>query len=316
MIFFWIFCIAVISLFVFFFFFGYFLFIRACGRRSHYPSDHSEHAGGSPIPEKGRILREESRRWFDTQAFEELSVEAFDGIPLFARFLPVPSEPKGLILCFHGYHSSCRRDLSIQAHALHKAGYHLLLVSQRAHGKSGGRYICFGAKEHRDALSWCEYMSRRFPSLPMALMGLSMGASTVLMSLSLGLPHNVKCVIADCGFTSPWEIIWRTLRYKHKIFPFPAIYFMNYWSRNLAHFDYRQISVLDILSEGSLPVLLFHGERDRFVPTEMSKKMAAIAPNRIELVIVSGAKHAQAVLFSPEEYISKLLLFLGEHAAD
>ena len=34
-----------------------------------------------------------------------------------------------------------------------------------------------------------------------------MGAATVLLSLGTDLPGNVKGVVADCGFTSPWEIV-------------------------------------------------------------------------------------------------------------
>ena len=36
------------------------------------------------------------------------------------------------------------------------------------------------------------------------LCGISMGCATTLMAAGLDLPDNVKGIIADCGFTSPW----------------------------------------------------------------------------------------------------------------
>ena len=39
------------------------------------------------------------------------------------------------------------------------------------------------------------------------LAGISMGASTVLMAAGKPLPKNVIGVLADCGFSSPKEII-------------------------------------------------------------------------------------------------------------
>ena len=41
------------------------------------------------------------------------------------------------------------------------------------------------------------------------LTGVSMGGATVLMASELDLPENVKCIVSDCPYTSPYEIIAR-----------------------------------------------------------------------------------------------------------
>ncbi len=312
MIFWWC-CVGVIALFLFFFIFGLCCFFHANRRRKHYPADRHEHGGGEGIPDDGLTLLRQSRAWFDAAPFESVSVTSHDGLRLVGQLLRSSGEAKGVVLCFHGYHSSCRRDLSIQAMQLHTAGYHLILASQRSHGESEGTYICFGAKEHLDVKSWCCLACQRFPDLPIALMGLSMGAATVLMSANTSLPPQVRGIIADCGFTSPWEIIWRTLRRKHKIPPFPVIYFMNHWSRLLAKFDYREISSLSIIPKTELPILLIHGEEDLYVPCEMSRRVAQARLENTELLLVPHAKHAQAIFYAPEAYENTVLSFLSKH---
>ena len=87
---------------------------------------------------------------------------------------------------------------------------------------------------------------------------------------------------------------------------------MNYWSRTLAHFDYREISTLDTLKNSPLPVLIFHGERDRFVPEVMSRQMYAASPENTTLVTVPEARHTQAIFFNIEGYKEKALSFLTE----
>ena len=304
--------IVILAIFLLFFIFGHFLFIRACRRRKAYSSDRHEHGGGHGLSEDALAKLAEARTWFDAQEFEEVSIPSHDGLCLRGKLLAA-SQMRGVILLFHGYHSSARRDFSIQARALHRAGYHLLLVSERSHGDSEGKYLCFGTKERYDVQNWAKFAKRRFGDLPLALFGLSMGGASVLMASALKLPATVRAVISDCGFTSPWEIIGRTLRRSHKIFPYPAIYFMNFWARTLADFDFRECSVEESIKASSLPTLLIHGAEDRFVPAEMSVRAAKASPDRTELLLVDGARHGQAILFATEEYEKRLLNFLEKN---
>jgi pimeloyl-ACP methyl ester carboxylesterase len=48
---------------------------------------------------------------------------------------------------------------------------------------------------------------------------------------------------------------------------------------------------LQALAKTKLPVLLFHGEKDRFVPPENAVRMKQAAPEQVTLVLVPGASH-------------------------
>lgn len=62
---------------------------------------------------------------------------------------------------FHGYRSGAERDFSGGLPFGIESGFNVLLVDQRAHGKSGGRCLTFGIKERHDCLSWVEYVCAR-----------------------------------------------------------------------------------------------------------------------------------------------------------
>ena len=143
--------------------------------------------------------------WFRLQKPETLHVVSYDGKLLSARFLPCDNA-RGTILLFHGYRSSALLDFGLEVEFLHKQGYNLLLCDQRAHGASQGRFLTFGVRERCDVLSWVTYLAQRLgPEHPMYLSGMSMGATTVLMASCFEFPANVRGIVADCGFTSPFS---------------------------------------------------------------------------------------------------------------
>ncbi len=304
--------IIFLSLF-FWFFFGHFCFYTTFRTRKSDAFEKETLCGGEVFTEEGKAAAYSAREWLDEAGGEDVFINSHDKLRLHGRLITHKNPPqKGLAILAHGYHSSGRRDLAIQAKGIYEDGYDILLISQRGHGKSEGKYLTFGVKERIDILSWCEYANKRFTSPEIALVGLSMGGATVLMASELNLPENVKCIVSDCAFSSPYEITLHGLRNK-KAPRYPTIFFMNFWCRVLAHFDLKQASALGALKKNTRPILLFHGELDRYVPTEMSIANSESGGKLTELVIVPNARHAQSVYYDTDGYIKKLLDFLDEH---
>lgn len=305
--------IAVTAFILFWFGFGLFGFLQSCKRRKSDNLEKNDFCGGKVIPEDAKEILFSCRAWLDEVGGEDIYIKSRDRLKLHGRLITHGDAPRPLVIFFHGYHSSCRRDLAIQSKGVFDEGYDILLVSQRGHGKSGGRYLCFGTKERYDALAWCNYAKERFGDIPMALMGLSMGGATVMMASALPLPENIKCIIDDCGFTSPLEVTVNTLVHRAHVIPYPTVYFMNFWCMLLAGFRLGQISTLKALKENTRPLLIIHGELDTYVPTEMSLRNAKVNEALTELVVFSGAKHAQSVYYHRDGYIQKLTEFLGKY---
>lgn len=76
--------------------------------------------------------------------------------------------------------------------------------------------ISFGINEHKDAIAWANFAANHFgPDAKIILTGISMGATTVLMSAGKNLPPQVVGILADCGFSSAKEIIKKCARQLH-----------------------------------------------------------------------------------------------------
>ena len=68
------------------------------------------------------------------------------------------------------------------------------------------------------------------------------------------------------------------------------------------HFNLEEDSPVEAVKKSRIPILLIHGDADRFVPYEMSVNIHAAAPEKIQFHTIHGAGHAINYVTAPEEY--------------
>ena len=280
------------------------------------PPPHREPIYKIPAGEQYQLSRDTMTALIDEMAaipYEEVNITSYDGTRLAGRYYHV-SDGAPLQIEVHGYRGSAIRDFCGGNKLAREAGMNTLLVDQRAHGKSGGRTITFGLRERYDCLAWVEYACGRFgPDTPITLAGVSMGAATVLMAAGLDLPPNVTGVIADCPYSSPVDIIQKVGHDHHLpsglIFPFVAL-----GGRLFGGFDIRRTTAAREIQKAKVPILILHGEDDRFVPCRMSQEIFDACPAPKRRVTFPGAGHGLSYIVDPEKYAGAVRVFLQETA--
>ena len=303
-----------IALLVLIVFSGGYTFVMACVRRKELPwldenamqkTSYGKYYENIVIGDK--FLKENPS--------EELEITSTDGLKL--RGVWVPAEnPKGTILLAHGYRSSKMVDFSLAFGMYHTLGLNILIPDQRAHGKSEGKYITFGVKESRDMELWVAYHNKTFGEIPLILSGLSMGASTMLYLADAELPKNVKCIIADCGFTSPKEIIKSVFHQVVHLPAAPSLWVADLFARLFAGFSLSEKDSRQTLKNSKLPVLLVHGAEDGFVPCEMTRQAYAACREPKELLLVEGADHGVSFLVAKDRYVQTVVAFLQKYVEE
>ena len=248
--------------------------------------------------------------WLRTQEVKELHVMSYDGHLLYGRFIPAENA-RATIIQFHGYRSHFCVDFSASMRYYNEKGYNLLMVDQRAHGKSEGRYITFGVKERLDVLSWVTYVSLMLgEDHPIFIGGLSMGATTVCMASDLEFPGHVVGIIADCGFTSPGDILGVLAESQYRISRKLAVPFISVFARLFCGFGLRDWSTTDALANTTLPVALFHGLNDNLVPSYMSRTSYEACRSEKVLTEFPGAGHGTSWLKDTARYQAVLEDFM------
>ena len=290
-----------------------------CFRMAFYVPKRKPKGDEIEIPEGEiyEVFREKMENWVRSvraMPHEDMEIQSFDGLTLRGKYYEfAPGAP--IELMFHGYRGSAERDLCGGVDRCFKLGRSALIVDQRCSGGSDGKVITFGIKEHRDCLSWVDFMLRRFgPDVKIILTGISMGASTVLMAADKPLPPNVIGILADCGYSSPRDIIKKVIRQIG--LPADLLYpFVKLGARIYGGFNLEELNPVDAVKKCKVPVIFYHGEDDDYVPWEMSKINFDACASRKRLVIVPGAGHGLAYPVAPQEYLREAREFFGPEAS-
>ena len=266
--------------------------------------------------------------WISQQETEDIYIQSEDGLKLHARLMD-QSGAKGTVLMFHGYRTHPEVDFSASSHVYYECGNRIVHIDQRAAGESEGKYIGFGVLESRDCCLWAQYIANRFGTdQKIILAGLSMGASTVLMAtahhedrrvrincspeepmeVSMTLPKNVT-IVADSAFSSPYDIIKKRIRTTYHCKGRLLTIAIGIWSRMLAHYSLKELSIPDVMKHNTIPVLLVHGTEDSNVPVEMTVKIAENCQAPKQVLLVKGAEHGTGYLVDNEAYKKALQEF-------
>ena len=245
---------------------------------------------------------------------KHFQITSFDGLTLHASWYEyAPGAPMEIM--FHGYRGNAERDLPGGVQRCFACGRSALVVDQRCAGRSEGKTITFGIKEHRDCLSWVDFAVAQFgPDVKIILTGISMGAATVLMASGEELPENVIGILADCGYSTPRAIIQKVIR--DRKLPVKLCWpFVKWGAKIFGGFDPEENSPLEAMQRCKKPIIFFHGENDGFVPCYMSREVYDACPTRKCIRTVPGADHGLSYPVDMEGYLSALRDFFGPEAS-
>lgn len=261
--------------------------------------------GGIPMPggEQYAALKHITKPLMEEMAalpYEQVFIRSHDGLMLSGMYYHV-ADGAPLQIQFHGYRGSPIRDFCGGNKLARSMGHNTLVVDQRGLGKSGGHTITFGVHERLDCRSWVHYATERWTKTDIILSGVSMGATTVLMAAGLELPGQVKGVIADCPFDSPERIIAKVCR-DMKLPPALFLPFIRLGARVFGGFRLRGANAAEAVKNAKTPILILHGEDDRFVPCEMSAEIQQANPDLVRRYTFPGAGHGLSYVVDAQRY--------------
>ena len=150
---------------------SYLVFCSACVRGKERPwTDHE--AMEKRVGRSYAALIRSGVEWIERQNPRDVYLTSADGLRLHARWIP-HAHAQGTMILFHGWRSSIVGDFSPSLPEYYARGYNLLLVDQRAHNGSQGKYITLGIRESRDVPDWVALHNQTFGPYPVILGGVA-----------------------------------------------------------------------------------------------------------------------------------------------
>ncbi len=220
-------------------------------------------------------------------AFEEITLQASDGIRLAAWYVPNP-QAKGSVLFCHGNAGNIS-DRLIQLKLLVGLGYNVLLFDYRGYGNSEGSPTEQGTYLDAEAAWRFLTKDKTRPPEAIALFGESLGGA---VAIELALRYRPGALMVESTFTSLVDVA----RLHYPLLPV----------RWLLRYRYDSIEKVPKLT---CPKLFIHSTNDELVPIANARKLFDAAAPPKQFLETPGEHNTGGFTYSPE-FTEKLGSFL------
>ena len=220
--------------------------------------------------------------------------------PPLAAQRPVPA-----VLAMHGWGANAA-SMWPAVLPLHAAGFAVLLIDARCHGRSDDEAFTSMPRFAEDiaaGLAWLR-LQPEIAADRLALLGHSVGAAA--SSLHASHHHDVRAVVSLSAFAHPREVMRSFMAEKRVPYPVLGWYVMRHVQRVIgATFD--EIAPLNTLPQVTCPTLLVHGRHDMVVPVSDAHRLLA-ASSRTRLLLVDADHDLRSALTPHAQTLTDFLL--------
>jgi fermentation-respiration switch protein FrsA (DUF1100 family) len=268
------------------------------------------------VLEQERADHRFSEEWYARLLREPIRIPSPRGYTLAGEYWPVAGNSRGIVILSHGV--TVNRSASLKyAELFQSIGFSCLAYEQCRHGESGGRYTTYGYYERYDLQAVVDWVKGLFGGdILLGIHGESMGAAILLQYAGL-VEDGADFYISDCAYASIWEQLAYQLRVQMHLPVWPLLHLTAWVCRLRCGFAIKEACPLAAVPHINNPVLFVHGEDDRYIPPDASMRLYEAKTNGLRsLLLVPGARHAQAQPMAPEQYKQTVIEFLDRAIKD
>ena len=224
-------------------------------------------------------------------AHDDFEVTTADGIALDGWQFSPAGAPRAVIVLVHGKDIN-RQHFVGAAKRFVEEGYAVVAYDQRAHGRSTGEFVTYGAKEVGDLQRVIDVALARWGrDLPVVVIGESLGAAVALQTAAVD--PRIRAVAAGAAFADLTTVIddhtpfFLSAAGKEKAVRV---------AETAGRFRVADISPERSARDIHVPTLLLHGSEDQFLPLKHSLRIYEALAGPRALVRLEGVDHIGVLL--------------------
>lgn len=214
---------------------------------------------------------------------------------------------KKAVIIIAGRQEGCRYSCYF-AEPYRKSGYNVLVIDNRAHGLSDGRYNCVGYKEWVDIIEWARFLHDEKANAHIICHGICIGASTALFALEKKeCPEYIKGLIADGMYINFRESFKNHLDGKPK---FPILQLVMLWISIVAKANAFKDGPITMIDKVDRPILFLYSKQDKFSTPEKAQELFDKCVSKKELVWFEKGVHSHVRINNQEKYDNAIIDFV------
>jgi fermentation-respiration switch protein FrsA (DUF1100 family) len=249
-----------------------------------------------------------SDEFYQSLPKQEVWIPSPYGYKLHGIYLPMEGSHKTIVIT-HGIETTLYASVKY-ADMFRAMGFNIVLYDLRNHGLSGGKNTTFGYYEKYDLRAVVEWALMRVgPGGLVGSLGESMGGAIAIQHAAIA-PGLAFCM-AVSSFSDLKQMLIYRFRYEFNLPIFPSLPLADFMTTILSGMSFSAVSPVRDMAEIKLPVLLIHGENDRYVPPQMCKDLYAGKVEGIRSIYLApNAGHADPFMVNREEFTLQVRSFL------
>ena len=186
-----------------------------------------------------------------------------------------------------------------------KAGFNVLVIDTRCHGKSDGTYNTIGVKESGDIVAWSKFASLQFGNKEIYYHGICIGTASAIFAMNRNdCPEYVKGFVTEGCFVSFRETFKQhMIADKRPLFPVLDLVMLEI-NKHAKINVYKSTPIRAIKKiKKDARVLFLYGEKDIFSLPKKSKKLfKACSAEDKKIVWFSKGGHSHLRINNTEKY--------------
>lgn len=194
-----------------------------------------------------------------------------------------------------------------------EAGYNVLVIDQRAHGISDGKYLTLGHEESKDALEWARFLHDDLGNRQVLFHGICIGAASGMLAITAdNCPDYVVGLVTEGMFTRFSDSMKNHLIERKKNI-WPVMWFINLWMRRACGYD-MNYGPIDRIHKMNKPLLMLQSNLDPYSTADNAVKLyqKCGSPNK-QLVLFEQGGHSLLRITDTELYDSSITAFVNRH---
>ncbi|MGG6266627.1 alpha/beta hydrolase [Leptolyngbya sp. AN03gr2] len=253
-----------------------------------------------PVIEQPSILNQ-----YDAKA-ESITFTTRDRINISGWFISAKPTTKRTIILLHT-RGGTRQDTLEFGLPFLQSGFNLAMIDLRGHGKSGGEYFTFGYHEWQEVSALLDSLEARQDSsaTDVTLIGISAGGAVAISAAAKD--PRVKRVVSIAAFADLGETIRAQVPWLPGVWRNRAIQ----EAEQVAQFRVQDTSPINAIRNVRAPVLIVHGNDDRYIPLNNANQLFEAATTRKELYVIEEATHENMLQQGGQKLHQQIVKFIN-----
>jgi len=222
---------------------------------------------------------------------------------------------KGIVIFIHGFRGDYSREVFalMRSGDLNELGYRSMIISyrnDRGVPKDPSGIYQYGTTEWRDIDGAIDEALKYTDNV--ILFGTSGGGGPISSWLeNVGDRNKVSGIIYEAPVISFWESVEVNGAARFPWLPSQLFSYFKIVTELRYGVDFSAMDFREAVIESEIPVLLFHGDDDEWVPVEMSDYIASMRTTNLTYVRYENVGHVTSWNADPARYVRELSTFLN-----